>query len=183
MRAAVRGQRVRGGARGVVARSAAPRCVERRRAPVPGVHQAARARTSVDAGREVSDRKIGETVDGDATDTLMMRTRVVGTTHRNRDGTRRADAALALRAGAFVGLAREPHNEVDSSAVAVYTRGAGDEWVQVGYINRQAARVVSVLLDDDGWSVVARADRVEHSKASSRIVLRVCAQREYDVRR
>lgn len=75
---------------------------------------------------------------------------------RNSDGSSRQDAIRSLRPGDRVILLREPANKRDPRAVALIS----DSGSQIGYLNRDIAKIVAPLLDA-GLTVLAIVERVQ----------------------
>jgi len=79
-----------------------------------------------------------------------MKAIVAGTTYPNRDGTDRGNLIRRYcYEGAKVFLIREPDNEHDRNAVAVYL-GTTSYWkrrVQIGYIKSPAAKRLAPKMD------------------------------------
>jgi hypothetical protein len=72
-----------------------------------------------------------------------IRTKVVGVTARNDDGTRRQEIAELLGPGHDLELIRDRYNEHDENAVEVHDPLQG----QVGFLRRELAEEVAGLLD------------------------------------
>lgn len=83
---------------------------------------------------------------------------VVGWQYRNGDGQLRQKIIPKLKKGLPVWLRREPENEWDRNAVAVYASIG-----QVGYVPRDVATVLAKVLDG-GASVDAEILQVERKK-------------------
>lgn len=73
-----------------------------------------------------------------------IRTKIVGVTARNDDGTRRQDLIEFLSPGEELELVRDPDNEHDENAVEVHDSG-GD---QLGFVRRELAEEVAHWLDE-----------------------------------
>jgi len=75
---------------------------------------------------------------------------------RNSDGSDRQDAIRMLGPGDRVTLLREPTNRRDPHAVALFSV----EGRQIGYLNREIAKIVAPLMDAD-LAVLAVVERVQ----------------------
>lgn len=72
----------------------------------------------------------------------MTKYKVVGTTHENPDGTSRQEIIKHLTKFSKITLVREPNNEYDKNAVAVYANGK-----QIGYLSAAYAQSFAPKLD------------------------------------
>jgi len=78
-------------------------------------------------------------------------TKVVGVTHENEYGESRQEIIRErLYEYDSLDLRREPDNEYDNNAIAVYT----DTGEQIGYLSSEVAEELAPLMDD-GWEVKA----------------------------
>lgn len=71
-----------------------------------------------------------------------MTLKVAGVTFDNPNGTSRQDAIMMARLDSTVSLKREPNNEYDPNAIAVFV----DEY-QVGFLSGEDAQNIAVLMD------------------------------------
>jgi hypothetical protein len=83
--------------------------------------------------------------------------RVVGVTHKNRDGSDRQRILKSSRPGMRVTIAREPDNPVDPNAVAV--RIAGGQ--QIGYLAAEVAQWVAPWLGSGQVDFACRIKSIE----------------------
>lgn len=68
--------------------------------------------------------------------------KVVGVTFLNPDGSSRQEVIAQIKPSDFVELRRDYNNPYDSNAIAVYFENQ-----QVGYVNKEDAKLLSVLWD------------------------------------
>ena len=87
--------------------------------------------------------------------------RVVGVTHKNRDGSDRQRILKSCRLGMRVMLVPEPDNPVDANAVAV--RIAGGQ--QIGYLAADVAKWVSPWLGSGQVDFKCRIQTIEPFEA------------------
>lgn len=73
-----------------------------------------------------------------------IRTKAVGVTHRNDDGTSRQELIEYLRPGETLELVRDRYNEHDSNAVEILDGGG----IQLGFLRRALAAKIAPLMDD-----------------------------------
>jgi hypothetical protein len=83
--------------------------------------------------------------------------RVVGVTHKNRDGSDRQRILKSCRPGMRVMLAREPDNPVDPNAVAVRISGGQ----QIGYLAAEVAQWVAPWLGSGQVEFACRIKSIE----------------------
>lgn len=73
----------------------------------------------------------------------VIKTKVVGVSKRNEDGQSRQELIEMLEPGEELFLEREPDNEHDENAIAVFN----ESWEQIGYLSRSVAEELAPLLD------------------------------------
>lgn len=80
--------------------------------------------------------------------------KVVGVTFDNPNGTSRQEAISKVRLDSKIWLRREPENEYDPNAIAVFTeiielsdRSYGSLEVQLGFLSGEDAQNMAVLMD------------------------------------
>ncbi|OGA76367.1 MAG: hypothetical protein A3G81_01560 [Betaproteobacteria bacterium RIFCSPLOWO2_12_FULL_65_14] len=83
-----------------------------------------------------------------------FRTTIAGVTKQNADGSDRQCLVKALRAGEELALVREPNNQYDKYAIAVFRSTGG----QLGYLPRGDRRLADHI--DMGGAVTARVIKV-----------------------
>ena len=74
----------------------------------------------------------------------LIKTKVVGVTKRNEDGQSRQELIELLDPGDELYLEREPDNEYDENAIAVFN----ESWEQIGYLSRKVAEELAPLMDE-----------------------------------
>lgn len=93
-----------------------------------------------------------------------MFTKVRGVTFENEDGSSRQDILEELYTeacdGDAVELRREPDNEYDENAIAVYT----EDERQLGFLSRELAADLAPEMDD-GWEPEAAIANITQSKS------------------
>ncbi|MDF2615438.1 MAG: hypothetical protein K0Q47_93 [Sedimentibacter sp.] len=72
----------------------------------------------------------------------MVKYRVVGTTHKNPNGTSRQEIISHLTKASKITLVREPDNEYDKNAIAVYANEK-----QIGYLSSAYAATFAPKID------------------------------------
>lgn len=78
----------------------------------------------------------------------VIKTKVVGVTKKNEDGQSRQELIEMLEPGDELFLEREPDNEHDENAIAVFN----ESWEQIGYLSRSVAAELAPLMDE-GYEV------------------------------
>ena len=73
--------------------------------------------------------------------------KTVGVTFDNPDGTSRQSIISGMSQASKVRLRREPMNMYDVNAIAVDLQLVGDMYVQIGYIPKQYAAILSPVMD------------------------------------
>lgn len=91
--------------------------------------------------------------------------KVVGITFKNEDGTNRQDIIKSLSNDAIIILKREPHNQYDKNAIAVFSLNG-----QIGYIGKDYASAMANLMDK-GIKFVATIDKLDTYKDTTYIHL------------
>ena len=90
-----------------------------------------------------------------------IRTKVVGVTYANTDGTDRQGFIAKCKPGNSLGLIAEDDNPHDATAVSVWRRHNGwfsDTWQQLGYLNRDLAEDVHDHMNSGGDAYVRVLD-------------------------
>jgi len=85
---------------------------------------------------------------------INLSLKVTGVTFDNPDGTSRQELLLGVSLSSKVSLVREPNNEYDPNAIAVYTDG-----FQVGFLSGEDAANMAVMMDS-GVQFCARVESV-----------------------
>jgi HIRAN domain len=68
--------------------------------------------------------------------------KVVGVTFFNKDGSSRQEIISKISLSSFVELKREPNNEYDPNAIAVFVDG-----FQVGFLSGEDAQNIAIMMD------------------------------------
>lgn len=90
--------------------------------------------------------------------------KIAGVTMRNDNGIERQDIIAArCEEGDALALVREPDNEFDYNAIAVYHIGGDGKAFQLGYIGAELAEEMAERLDD-GAPVTARITDITGGK-------------------
>lgn len=74
-----------------------------------------------------------------------IRSKVVGVTKRNEDGTNRQEILEMCSDGDELNLERDPYNEYDENAIEVWT----DFGEQIGFLKKELASELARLMDDN----------------------------------
>jgi hypothetical protein len=80
-------------------------------------------------------------------DALVAQTTIVGTKHKNDDGSSRHKALKKCKAGDLLLLLREKWNQYDPNAIAVYSMEVTESTGQLGYIPADDAKDIAPLMD------------------------------------
>ena len=79
----------------------------------------------------------------------IIRTKLVGVTFRNDDGSKRQSLIRRrCRPGTVLRAIREPENEFDSDAICGWARGWLGRWGQIGYLSADLAGDLAELVDE-----------------------------------
>lgn len=83
--------------------------------------------------------------------------KVVGVTFANPDGRSRQDVIkqLMTQPNVAIGLIREPNNQYDRNAVAVWT-----PFGQIGYIGREYAAIIADMMDNSATKFTAVCNKI-----------------------
>ena len=119
-------------------------------------------------GRRIAASSIeSNDMDSDERAQRSWRCAVVGSAHRNTDGTSRQDLIKMCHTGDAIDLRREPDNQHDSNAIAVWAPNG-----QIGYISRgRAERMASEM--DGGKIFHAKISDITSDNAEYDVMLKI----------